>query len=178
MQQMYAQYVNQYMQYLHSAGHFATAGIQNWNHPTVTQMQDPRQVEPAPANNVLQPMALAAAAVAGGQAVAGQQAAPAHPIQHAHQHPNVEAAANAGAQAAAGQVGPNPPNVVMNANAGGLGAVEDDEEGGGGQRDILDWFYVASRILVLFSIIYFYSSLARFALVAGVGLVLYLYQVT
>jgi hypothetical protein len=42
------------------------------------------------------------------------------------------------------------PNVVMNANAGGLGAVEDDEgEGGnGGQRDILDWFYVASRILV------------------------------
>jgi hypothetical protein len=66
--------------------------------------------------------------------------------------------------------------VVLNANAGGLGAIEDDEDGLGGQRDILDWFYVLSRVLVLFSIVYFYSSLARFALVAGVCVVLYLYQ--
>jgi hypothetical protein len=49
MQQMYAQYVNQYMQYLQSAGgHFAAAGIHTWNgaaagvaHETV---HDPRQV--------------------------------------------------------------------------------------------------------------------------------------
>merc|ERR1712141_320915 len=47
----------------------------------------------------------------------------------------------------------------------------------GGQRDILDWFYVASRVLVLFSIVYFYSSLARFALVAGLGLAVYLYRI-
>ena len=56
------------------------------------------------------------------------------------------AAAPAQGVAAQANVGPN---VVMNANAGGLGAVEDDEDGvNGGQRDILDWFYVASRILV------------------------------
>merc|ERR1719350_1509724 len=56
---------------------------------------------------------------------------------------------------------------------------EDDEDGigVGGQRDILDWFYVASRVLVLFSIVYFYSSLARFALVAGLGLAVYLYRI-
>ena len=134
-------------------------------------------------NNVLQPMAAAAAAaaVAGGQAVAGNHGAVIGDGQHQHVNPNmgggVPAPEVAAAQGGAPNVGPNPPNVVMNANAGGLGAVEDDEDGVGGQRDILDWFYVASRVLVLFSIVYFYSSLARFALVAGVCVVLYLYQI-
>merc|ERR1719461_239159 len=61
-----------------------------------------------------------------------------------------------------------------------MGAMEEEDEDGmgmGGQRDILDWFYVASRVLVLFSIVYFYSSLARFALVAGLGLAVYLYRI-
>merc|ERR1711945_64526 len=76
--------------------------------------------------------------------------------------------------------GANPGNVVMNAGAGGMGAMEEEDEDGigvGGQRDLLDWFYVASRVLVLFSIVYFYSSLARFALVAGLGLAVYLYRI-
>jgi hypothetical protein len=146
MQQMYAQYVNQYMQYLQSSGHpFAAAGFHPWTStlsPAV--VYDPRQAEAA-ANNVLEPMAAAAAAaaVAGGQAAAV-----------AVNHGAVDGAAEANVVPAAapaevgGNVGPNPPNVVMNANAGGLGAIEDDEDGIGGQRDILDWFYVASRVLV------------------------------
>ena len=53
------------------------------------------------------------------------------------------------------------PNVMMNAGAGGIGAMEDEDELNGGQRDILDWCYVVTRVLVLFSVVYFYSSLAR-----------------
>ncbi len=49
MQQMYAQYVNQYMQYLQSAGgHFAAAGIHTWNGAAAgvahAAVHDPRQV--------------------------------------------------------------------------------------------------------------------------------------
>lgn len=179
MQQMYAHYVNQYMQYLQTAGNsFGSGGLHHWNTAVTTTnvVHDPRQAEAAP-NNVLEPIAAAAAAaVAGGQAVA----AAGHNVQAADANIPAAMAVQGGqaADVAAANVGPNPPNVVLNANAGGLGAIEDDDDGGaGGQRDILDWFYVASRVLVLFSIVYFYSSLARFALVAGVGLVLYLYQI-
>ena len=49
MQQMYAQYVNQYMHYLQAAGgHFAAAGIHTWNGAAVgvahAAVHDPRQV--------------------------------------------------------------------------------------------------------------------------------------
>ena len=49
MQQMYAQYVNQYMLYLQSAGgHFAAAGIHTWNGAAAgvahAAVHDPRQV--------------------------------------------------------------------------------------------------------------------------------------
>lgn len=91
--------------------------------------------------------------------------------------PEPAPAAPGGNGGAAAPAGMNPPNMVMNAGAGGaLGAMEDDDEVGG-QRDVLDWFYVASRVLVLFSIVYFYSSFARFAFVAALGILLYLYQV-
>lgn len=177
MQQMYSHYVNQYMQYLQTAGTPFATGLHHWNSTlTPTMIHDPRQAEAAAPNNVLEPIAAAAVAVAGGQAAV---VAAGNNVQVAAEA-NVPAAAVQVAQAAdvgAANVGPNPPNVVLNANAGGLGAIEDDDDGAGGQRDILDWFYVASRVLVLFSIVYFYSSLARFALVAGVGLVLYLYQI-
>lgn len=43
-------------------------------------------------------------------------------------------------------------------------------------RDWLDWFYVLSRVIVLFCIVYFYSSPLRFALVLFLGIGLYLYQ--
>lgn len=169
-----------------AGGHFAAAGIHTWNGAAAgvahAAVHDPRQADAG--NNVLEPMAAAAAAaaVAGGQAVAGNHgAAVIGDGQHQQVNPNMGGGAPAhevaAAQVGAPNVGPNPPNVVMNANAGGLGAIEDDEDGVGGQRDILDWFYVASRVLVLFSIVYFYSSLARFALVAGVCVVLYLYQI-
>ncbi|KAF4518493.1 hypothetical protein B566_EDAN006498 [Ephemera danica] len=53
---------------------------------------------------------------------------------------------------------------------------DDDEMRLGRQRDWLDWFYVLSRLLVLFSIVYFYSSLKRFVLVSALGILLYLYH--
>merc|ERR1712214_166236 len=67
-------------------------------------------------------------------------------------------------------------NFIMNAGAGGIGAMEDEDDINGGQRDVLDWCYVATRVLVLFSVVYFYSSLARFALAAGLGIIFYLYN--
>ena len=54
--------------------------------------------------------------------------------------------------------------------------MEDEDDINGGQRDVLDWCYVATRVLVLFSVVYFYSSLARFALAAGLGIIFYLYN--
>ena len=54
--------------------------------------------------------------------------------------------------------------------------MEDEDDLNGGQRDVLDWCYVVTRVLVLFSVVYFYSSLARFALAAGLGIIFYLYN--
>lgn len=45
------------------------------------------------------------------------------------------------------------------------------------ERDWLDNFYAISRLLVLFSVVYFYSSLLRFTLVLVLGLSIYLYQI-
>jgi hypothetical protein len=50
----------------------------------------------------------------------------------------------------------------------------EEEEEGRGNRDWLDWFYTMSRVMVLFSIVYFYSSPARFVVVSALGLTLYL----
>jgi len=74
------------------------------------------------------------------------------------------------------QQGVNQEQVV---NAGGGGQIEQEQNGGGiggGNRDLLDWLYVMSRLVVLASIVYFYSSLTRFMVVAGVVGLLYLYQ--
>lgn len=45
------------------------------------------------------------------------------------------------------------------------------------ERDWLDHFYMLSRIMVLFSIVYFYSSPLRFVFVILLGFSLYLYQI-
>ncbi|XP_054289958.1 homocysteine-responsive endoplasmic reticulum-resident ubiquitin-like domain member 2 protein isoform X1 [Macrosteles quadrilineatus] len=52
-----------------------------------------------------------------------------------------------------------------------------EEEDLRGNRDWLDWFYIMSRTLVLFSIVYFYSSPVRFFVVFTLGIIMYLYQV-
>lgn len=64
-------------------------------------------------------------------------------------------------------------NVRMNAQGGPL---LDDEEDDVENRDWLDWFYIFSRALVLFSILFFYSSLGRFMVVTGVAILIYMYQ--
>ena len=57
-------------------------------------------------------------------------------------------------------------------NAGNNDAGED----GAFIRDWLDFFYMLSRIIFLFSIVYFYSSPLRFLIVTFLGFVMYLYQ--
>merc|ERR1711997_1236527 len=60
-------------------------------------------------------------------------------------------------------------------NAGAAGQIQDDA-GVDRNRDILDWVYVMTRVLLLFSVIYFHSSFLRLAFVAGLGFLVYLYQ--
>jgi len=89
---------------------------------------------------------------------------------------NTPPAENQGNVQDGGQQGRNR-GQVMNAGQGG-GQIDEDEEPGlaGGNRDLLDWLYVMSRLVVLASIVYFYSSFTRFMVVAGVVGLLYLYQ--
>jgi len=63
-------------------------------------------------------------------------------------------------------------------NAGAPPPLEDeaDVEIGGRNGDLLDWLYMMSRLVVLASIVYFYSSFTRFLMVAMVVGFLYLYQ--
>lgn len=67
------------------------------------------------------------------------------------------------------------PNAGMVMNAGGGGAVA-AEAAGDRNRDILDWVYVMTRVMLLFSVIYFHSSFLRLAFVVGLGFLVYLYQ--
>jgi len=150
MQQMYGQYLTHYMQYVQSAG-----GVV----PQALVMPD----NIAGLDTVTQ--------AAGG-------AEPRGVAQRAWPGPEVAAqGAWPGQAGVAQQNPPRNPAVVMNAGGGGADMDEEDEDGMGRNRDLLDWFYVMSRVLVLFSIVYFYSSFARFALVTGLGFLVYLYQV-
>lgn len=67
---------------------------------------------------------------------------------------------------------PAPPAVqdAVDINAGNNGAGEDAAF----NRDWLDLFYMLSRIIVLFGIVYFYSSPLRFLIVTFLGFAIYL----
>ena len=195
MQQMYAHYMAQYMQYVQSGGMWPSYNVNGTNNENTAQAgadQLNQQLQNQAGAAGLNPVAAGAAvaAVVGGHSTpapgAGQNVANQGNVPNAGDQNAAFAQNNPQVAQAAPQVpamngpGANPGNVVMNAGAGGMGAMEEEDEDGmgmGGQRDILDWFYVASRVLVLFSIVYFYSSLARFALVAGLGLAVYLYRI-
>jgi len=71
--------------------------------------------------------------------------------------------------------GEGAPNAAMVVNAGAAGQIQADA-GGNRNRDILDWVYVMTRVLLLFSVIYFHSSFLRLAFVAGLGFLVYVYQ--
>jgi len=71
--------------------------------------------------------------------------------------------------------GEGAPNAAMVVNAGAAGQIQADA-GGNRNRDILDWVYVMTRVLLLFSVIYFHSSFIRLAFVAGLGFLVYVYQ--
>ena len=66
-------------------------------------------------------------------------------------------------------------NAVNNNIDEGAAVVEDDDEVE--NRDWLDCFYWLSRAVVLFSIVYFYSSFTRLALVFILAVFMYLYQI-
>ena len=140
--QVYAQYVNQYMQYVQNA---AAAG--------------------------------GAVAAAGAAFMPQQQFEPQQPQQApAAVQENVVNAAIPEAAAAVNQAQQQQPGVNAVNAAGALGGAMEDEDEPGADRDILDHFYVMSRVLVLMSIVYFYSSFTRFFLVVGFGLIVALYN--
>ena len=139
----YAQYINQYMNYMQNAAVPLAAASTAAFIPPQQQHQQPVQ-PPAPA---------AAAAAAPAPVPAADGVAAVENIQ--------------------------PQNVGAGVAAGGAlgGAMEDDDDlDNGGERDVLDYFYVFSRLLVLMSIVYFYSSFIRFVVVTGFGLIAYLYN--
>merc|ERR1719147_66954 len=94
-------------------------------------------------------------------ALEGRQQAPV-PVQP--QAPAAEPAAAA----------PPAPNAALVMNAGG--AAVGQEDGVDRHRDVLDWVYVVTRILLLLSIIYFHSSFLRLAAVTGLAALVYVLQ--
>ena len=71
-----------------------------------------------------------------------------------------------------------PRHQMMNAGGGGAGGLMEDEPRAGGERDLLDWVYLSSRVMLLASVVYFYGSVARLVLVSCVAILLYFYQVS
>ncbi|XP_020361368.1 homocysteine-responsive endoplasmic reticulum-resident ubiquitin-like domain member 2 protein isoform X1 [Oncorhynchus kisutch] len=63
------------------------------------------------------------------------------------------------------------PDIQMNAQGGEVHLNEEEQN-----RDWLDWVYTVSRIAILLSIVYFYSSFSHFVMVMGAMLLLYLHQ--
>ena len=55
--------------------------------------------------------------------------------------------------------------------------LEEPEEEDAENGDWLDVFYWFSRAVVLFSVVYFYSSFTRFVLVVGIAILMYLHQI-
>jgi len=99
--------------------------------------------------------------------------APGTQYQHLVPQPPQQQEVQEGAQ---GEVqGVQAPGAGLVMNAGGGGAVAADA-GGDRNRDILDWVYVMTRVMLLFSVIYFHSSFWRLAFVAGLGFLVFLYQ--
>ena len=70
-----------------------------------------------------------------------------------------------------------PRHQMMNAGGGAAGGLMEDEPRAGGERDLLDWVYLGSRVMLLASVVYFYGSVARLVLVSCVAILLYFYQV-
>ena len=63
--------------------------------------------------------------------------------------------------------------IRMNAQGGPV--MDDDEDDV--NRDWLDWVYTLSRMAVLLSIVYFYSTFSRFILVFSLFLTVYMYGI-
>ncbi|XP_066263124.1 homocysteine-responsive endoplasmic reticulum-resident ubiquitin-like domain member 2 protein [Euwallacea similis] len=71
---------------------------------------------------------------------------------------------------------PPPPNAQPNAAEPAQPNVAPQQPQENEERDWLDVFYMLSRAMVLFSVVYFYSSPVRFIFVLFLGVALYLYQ--
>lgn len=154
MQQMYANYMA-YMQYMQMGGGLAGGGGVTW------PQQMLHHVPPAPNPASSTPSAASAAAAAADQS---------EPQQQQQQLPDQNIPLNQQQQPQQPQPAPQ---IRMNAQGG---EVEDDDENEGMGRDWLDWIYVLSRMVVLLSVVYFYSTISRFMVVVCIAMMLYLYQ--
>lgn len=106
----------------------------------------------------------------------------AHPpgVNQAHVVPPAyinEVPAQVPAAAAAAQPAPRLPGNEM--PRGGvmqnqMGPIMDDDEEDGGNRDWLDRVYSVCRFILLFAMIYFYSSLDRFIIVVSLCISVYM----
>ena len=109
------------------------------------------------------------------QAATSSLQVPGHVNLHQDAGPAVPEA-EVGADGGPNNPGPGPA-MVMNAGAAAAGPIQDvGGAAGDRQRDILDWVYVMTRVMLLISVIYFHSSFLRLAFVAGLGFLVYLYQ--
>ena len=70
----------------------------------------------------------------------------------------------------------NPPVAPVEDQVAGPIRLDDAEEDEDENRDWLDMFYWFSRFVVLFSVVYFYSSFTRFALVVSIAILMYLHH--
>ncbi|XP_013777977.1 homocysteine-responsive endoplasmic reticulum-resident ubiquitin-like domain member 2 protein [Limulus polyphemus] len=73
-----------------------------------------------------------------------------------------------------GQPLPLAENMGMNAQARQV--FEEQEEEELAHRDWLDYFYIFSRVFILFSFVFFYSSVERFFIIALLGVIMFLYK--
>ncbi|KAK7047737.1 Homocysteine-responsive endoplasmic reticulum-resident ubiquitin-like domain member 2 [Halocaridina rubra] len=152
MQQIYANYVA-YVQYMQMGGMGAMPWPQQMFHHVPTGQPSPPMTSTASTTTTV----------------------PSTTVEQGDQQQQPDGEANIGGGGAGPNVpAPQPqPQIRMNAQGG---EVEDDDENEGMGRDWLDWVYVLSRMIVLLSVVYFYSTISRFMIVVCIALLLYLYQ--
>jgi len=141
MQEMYSQYLMQYMQYIQTSSPAYFQGLSS----TVGDLQQPATTTTQHTDRVQQ--------VQDAVHQQQQQQAVQQPQPPRQQNQQLQNIGRGGALNEAGD----------GAVVGGAAAA-----GAAGQRDALDWVYSCVRVLFLVSLVYFYSSLPRFLLVLGI----------
>jgi len=147
MQEMYSQYLMQYMQYIQTSSPAYFQGFGS----AVGDLQQP-------------PTTTSGQADIGGDRVhdaVHEQDAVQEPQPPRQQNQQLQNVGRGGG---------------LNEGMDGAGVVGGAAGAAAGQRDALDWVYSCVRVLFLVSLVYFYSSLPRFLLVLGIFLAFNYFQ--